>query len=493
VADLYSTWTSLVARAIGLFAPGAARNFIYRRQALRSYLAAQTKGPNQLWRPKNKSADAHLLKDNKLILARSRDLVRNSTHVGGALRKIVNNVVFTGIKPQAQLKTKEGKLKKKQNKLVEEHWKMWAESKEIQFYDLQELALRHLWQDGEFLLHYFFDKTLLDKGIVPLGVEFLECDHLDESIHGELANGNIAKRGIEFDRLGRPVAYWLFETHPGDDFGWKNSKMLAWQRSKRIPAEEIEHVFVRERASQTRGVSWLATVIMEMKDFDEYQTSERIAARLAAAFGIFVETPFPEHFDPGVSPLGGESPENKEDLPDYIDPGRIQYLPPGCKISVASHNRPGQSYEPFTKISLKGASTGMGMSYEAFSNDYTDASYSSARSAALEERRGYIKQQTILNRKFNNPVWKKWAQYLYLSGLAPGIPMEIPVNWQAPGWPWVDPLKDSKAAETELRLGITTRRKLAADRGMDWDEVVEQLAREQEILREKNLEGGDDK
>jgi capsid protein len=92
----------------------------------------------------------------------------------------------------------------------------------------------------------------------------------------------------------------------------------------------------------------------------------------------------------------------------------------------------------------------------------------------------------LLNRKFNTPIWRAFTYYMRLFDIDT-LPADIPVTWQAPGWPWVDPLKDSRAAKTEIELGINTRRKLAADRGHDFDELVEQLKREKGQLEQAGI------
>ena len=471
--------TRVVAAVVGTVAPNTAMRYVGRRSVLRNYIAAGKGGPNAAWRPSNKSGDEILKRDHKLIIARSRDLVRNDSHIAGALRKIVNNVVFNGIRPQAALKDGAGELQRERNAQAEAHFKRWAEA--IDFFEKQELILRHLWQDGEILAHFFYDPDLYALDIVPLGIELLECDHLDTSVDGRLRSGREAKRGVEYNGAGKVVAYHIFPEHPGEN------TMFTLSRSRRIPAQNMIHIYAPDRVSQSRGVPWLVAAIMEIKDFGEYQQNERLAARLASAFGIFVESPYPEHQMPENHPLFQSSGyTGVDEISDYIDPGRIDVLPPGMKITTAKYERPGQTYEPFTKTTLKGASTGVGMSYESFSNDYTDASYSSARSATLEERRGYQKQQDLLNRKFNTPIWRVFCRYMRLFSIDT-LPEDIPVTWQAPGWPWVDPLKDSKAAENEIKLGINTRRKLAADRGHDFDELVEQLKRERQQLADANI------
>lgn len=490
---VYNLCTNVRAQLIGLRDPARAMSYIRGRQALLSYAAGSRRGANGLWNPKNKTVDEMLRNDWRLITARARELERDSGHVSGALTKVCNNVVGDcGIRPQVQLRDGANKLDRKRNRAVEDIWKRWAEHPRVELLEKQELALRHSWIDGEVLLHVYESPTLYRQGIVPMGIEMLEADHLDSSVNGVLANGNRAIRGVEFDAEGFPIAYHLYTEHPGACGSGLRSFSLG--KSVRIGADRIIHPFLRTRTSQTRGVSWLVSVIMEMHDFDEYQDSERIAARLTSAFGFFVETAYPETLGsmfggqglPGQNP--GPSALDGAKIPTHVDPGRVQALPPGTKIHTEGFQRPGSNYGQFTNVSLKGASAGFGMSYEAFSNDYSDASYSSARAATLEERRGYKRQQAYLINKLNRPLWRLWGQFLALSDLAPGLGVEIPVTWQAPGWEWVDPKKDADANDVLLnKLKITSRRRIAASRGDDLDEIEAERAEEAELYGDSDL------
>lgn len=478
--DLFSRF---FAAAIGTIAPDYARKYLIRRNILARYTGAGTDGPDKPWRPKNQSADALMASDRPLLTARARDLERNSPHVSGAINKICNNIIYTGIFPQARLKKADGMLDKPKNDDIEQAWKDWAD--EVRFYEKQELVLRHLIVDGEIFVHRFFDPDLYEKRLPPLGLELYELDYLDSTVSGVLANGNVAKAGIEYNRFGKPVAYHFYKDHPGDSLFSK-----YFGEVRRVLSSEICHVFHPRRASQGRGISWLASIIMEMRDFSEYQSNERIAARLASAFGVFLESPYPEHQinNPLYQPPTEEGADYDPTTPKYIDPGRIDALPPGTKINVAQFTRPGVTYEPFTKIALKSASTGSGISYENFSNDYEGATYSSARQAVLEERRGYRKIQTFINRNFNGWTWRNWKEFADISKFLGNLPDRIPVQWQNPGWPWIDPAKDAKGAEMELAMKLTNRRRLAAERGLDWDEEIEELTEEERIIKEKGLQ-----
>ena len=470
MGKLYSTITRVVSNIVGVVAPGAAIKYSQRRQALATYAGASKSGPNRAWLPANKSADEIIRTDHQLLRARARSLIRDSSHLSGAIRKITNNVIYKGIEPQPKLKTSAGELREAQNTRASNAWERWAEA--VNFYEKEQLVMRHLWQDGELFVHFYFDESLLQQGIIPLGIELLECDHLDTSVSKIMSQSN-TKQGIEYDEQGRARAYWLFPEHPGE------SQWIAWHGSERYPAEVVQHIFLRDRISQNRGVPWLSPIIMEMRDYYEYQSSERTAARLAAAFGIFVTTPYPEAIGDG-SPIGGDGSEvTGEDVPDYLESGRIQQLPAGWDIRVAENKRPGSNYESFVKNMLKGGSTGLGMSYEAFSNDYTDASYASARSASLEERRGYQVQQKILTKMFHQECWDRLLRMNSLARVE-SLPKEMPVTWLLPGWPWVDPDKDSKAAERDIKNGLNSRHRVIQERGGNYQDILEDLQQEKE-------------
>jgi len=488
---MYELTTKAVSSLIAVVAPRRAIQYslarrIHREIGRRGYDAAYAGGPNRRWLPVNRTADAEIHRSAERIRARARDLVRNNPFVAGAVNTICSNVVGTGIIPQAKVRKANGELDEKFNAKIEEYWARWAPyadiAERLHFYEIQRLVLRHLIVDGEVLIHKVRREYAAVEGI-PLRLEILECDFLDSSID-QAQNGNIVRQGVEVNQFGRPVAYWIHDSHPGDTLKSSSS-------SRRIPAADIIHLFVQERASQTRGVSWLAPIIMRMYDLDEYQDYEMIGAKLAAAFGVFIKTAYPEMFNPAQIP---EDKAGDEATPlQYIEPGRIERLAPGEEIQVASHDRPGGNYSSFIQSVLRAGAAGLGIAYEPFSRDYTSATFSSARAAALEERRFYRWIQQILLYKLNMPIWREFILSCFASGTInmpayKNNPQRYEaVRWIAPGWEWVDPLKEAKAAETELELGITTRSKLAASRGEDIEDVFQELAREQARIKELDI------
>jgi capsid protein len=56
--------------------------------------------------------------------------------------------------------------------------------------------------------------------------------------------------------------------------------------------------------------------------------------------------------------------------------------------------------------------------------------------------------------------------------------------WVPQGWQWVDPLKEAEASKLAIEQGLSTLSDETASQGKDWEEVVEQRAREQKKIKE---------
>jgi capsid protein len=60
-------------------------------------------------------------------------------------------------------------------------------------------------------------------------------------------------------------------------------------------------------------------------------------------------------------------------------------------------------------------------------------------------------------------------------------------KWIGPGRGWIDPVKEAKASKIRLEIGLSTLEDECATQGLDWEEVLEQRAREQTKMRELGL------
>jgi len=492
---LFDAVTALGAGLLSPFSPGRAFRYRHGRDAYRSYVAGETSGPNQNFRPRTRSADAEIKRGIKFIVARCRDQAQNNPSIRGAIRRITNNVIRRGIKPQFQFRDARGKMDSATNIAWERLFARWARYSDLtgklSYWRQQRLGLSQMWSDGEFFIHRSFDTSI--PGVVPLRLELIERDHLDLTVDGIQANGNLARQGKEFNERGQCVAYHLYRNHPGD-----YQAGIAGQRSVRYEAADIIDVYDRERISQTMGVSWLVAVVMESFNLEEFRDYVKIAAKLETAFALFIKSMGPDLGHPGIGLQqvpgqagASEWPTTWQDMPDYIEPGRIQSLPFGTEIVSPGRSTPGTQYEPFVKESRRTQSAGLGMSYEAYANDHSDASYSSTRSGSLEERLSYGGMQLFINEEMNDRVCAWFVEAAWMAGLNPQPmpdfrfnpwPYLEAVSQQDPGWTWVDPLKDGQASKLKVENVLSTRRREAAAQGADFDELLEESMEEEALL-----------
>lgn len=472
----YEKTVQAVAGVIGLFAPSVAEKYVRSHRKLSAfYKAGSLKGPNGGYGLAVQHKNLSIAREARIIRQRARLLVNDSPNVCGAVRKIINNVIFTGIKLQVQDTQNE-----KAEKRAETLWNKWAESQKLWL--LQKQALRSLIIDGGCFCHFYADQS---NEYCPLGIELISLDRLDESVNGRQENGNFAFRGIELDSHKNVIAYHIKED---DEYAYYMGINTQFAVSRRIESRDIFMVYSQEDIGQLLPVSWLHSVIVTMHSYNEYQTAEEIAAQLAASFAIFLKQSgeYAGTSLDGTSLLGGVGADGKElNINDFITSGRIDVLPPGTEIQVAENTRPSGNYTDYSKQCQKNASAGIGMSYESFSNDFSEASFSSVRQAILEERRNYQVMQDLLVRVFLHPVWERFEQFAKLFKKLPEG--EIPVYWQKPGWSWVDPVKDAQAMKILYENQFKSGHMICAEQGLDYDEVQRQLEKEEED-RQKRAE-----
>src|SRR5262249_30730314 len=126
-----------------------------------------------------------------------------------------------------------------------------------------------------------------DNFRVPLQLQLLEADYLDHSRSMGLDTGAIVQ-GVEFDLIGQRVAYWLYNQHPGGTFILNPRGGIL---SKQIPANQVMHTYRVLRPGQVRGVPYLASIMLALRDIDDYRDAERMRKKTEACLAGIVTRP----------------------------------------------------------------------------------------------------------------------------------------------------------------------------------------------------------
>jgi lambda family phage portal protein len=285
-------------------------------------------------------------------------------------------------------------------------------------------------------------------------------------------------------------------THPGDyQFGTKDNSYKEIKASDKYGRKNIYHLYHVDRPGQTRGIPFFAPVLTYFKDLGSYAESELVAARISACYAMIVETEASMDEDP----VGGSAPVLKDGqyLEGNIEPGMIKRLYPGEKFNSFNPTRPSSTFEPFVLWILRSISTSLGLPYELVTKDFSRTNYSSARAALLQAYKFFKKRQHWFAAHMCQPTWASVLEEAYLKNKFGDIPFYefyyyfTNALWMPDGWEWVDPLKEARAEEVELKNGTTTLSEIYSKKGQDWEEALEQRAKEKKKMKELGISDED--
>ena len=471
------------------------------RKLLRSYQGAEPSRVASSRTPKNQPADMELLGPfgADRLRAWARDMVRNNAYAWGVVDTIVSSVVGCGIKAQSTYETPEGEDVEDVNDVRDKLWAEWCEVCDVNglytFEELQAAAQREIVEAGEVLVRIIRTPDTVYRGIlrpVPLALEVIEADRLagDKDTYAarlSADNGNRIIRGVEVDDLGKPVAYWIYKDHPLQPYAFTRTP-------ERIPANEIMHLFRRDRVGQTRGVTWFAPALSWIRDLGTYVDNELQASAVASCFTVAIKThtPVGNLFDPD----GGTGTDAAGNRQRYVEPGMIMELAPGEDVVGLNPGRPNAGAEPWIQLILRGIAVGTGLSYEVVARDYSQTSYSSSRTSQLEDRRRFRCWQQYLIRHLCQPVWDAFCDAAAISalrGFATSAELlddrrrYAPVEWQTPEWEWVDPQSEQTASEMALNSFTDTYQNVLGSRGRSFRSVFYQRAKEERMRKKLGL------
>lgn len=433
----------------------------------RGYEGASTGRRTEGWAARSSSSNVEIAKALPRLRDRSRDLCRNNPYAARAKQVIVSNTVGTGILPRISARSKARAA------AVMDLWKKWGDSTECDFdgrytiYGLQSLAFSTVVESGEVLIRR---RRVPSGPTIPMKLQVLEPDFIDsnmESLASASSNGNYIIQGVEFDSSGRRVAYWIFNEHPGGALGGR----VRSYKSERVPVEDIIHVFRTERPGQIRGVPWVAPVIILLKDLDEMMDATLLKQKISAAFAAFV-----------TDVEGGlEASGEKASIGEKIEPAIIEVLPPGKSISFAEPPS-AADFPAFTKAILQAISVGYGVTYEGMTGDLSRVNFSSGRMGWLEFQRNIDQWRwQILIPQMCNPTWRWFLEAVELSGSSlQGNSVEA--AWTPPRREMIDPGKEIGSMRDAIRAGLQTLSESHRQLGYDSDEVLVEMASDNQKL-----------
>lgn len=462
--------TNALDRAIGYFAPMLAMRRA-RARAHTAVLVAQAaaldsarlayEGASQGrrasgWITSGASGNAEVGADLPRLRDRSRSLIRDNHFAARAASEFQTRSVGSGI------------LARFDDATVQGRWDRWTPACSADglgpFEAIESHVARAVFESGECLVR--FRPRRSDDGMdVALQLQVLEPDHLDMGRTQKIATGYII-HGIEFDLLGRTVAYWLFPQHPGDVLPMGGS---VFQSSRRVLAADVLHIYERHasRPGQVRGVPSLAAVLLALRNLDDWETAELIRKRTEACLAAVVSGPDAgETITPQLTDADGRKIET-------LSPGMVMYGSAGMTVTFSDPKAVG-GYVDYKRSRVRDISAGIGIPYELVQGDLSQVNYSSYRAGLLAYRQRIEAFQWLcLIPQLCVPVERRFLEVLDMRGWLPSG--EISAKWVPPEFDLLDRESEAKADSEMLANGTLSWPDAVLAKGNDPEKQLSEI------------------
>lgn len=477
------------------------------------------------WQPWLGSPDVETNPYRDRSVARIRDLVRNDGWASGAVLRITDATVGSNLRLRAQPNYRA--LARRSNAAFDAVWaKEYAAAREASWHawancagrwcdtsrrwtvpQMFRLAFRHYLVEGEALavLPWRPERVGYGRARYATTLQLVDPDRLSNP---QMKPDTLTLRGgVEIDQDGAPVAYHIRQAHQQDWFA--AGQTVTWERVPRWTdwgRPMAVHHFDPERAGQHRPVGGIFTpVLSRLRMLAQYDRVELQAAIVNAIFAAYVTSPFdPDEVQKGLSGDEELSAYQQMRADFHADRRlmagnvRLATLFPGEKIETISTSRPATTFEAFEGAVLRNVAANIGVSFETLSGDYRGSTYSSARQALLTEWRTVGRRRADFGTGFCDLVSDAQHEEAFEAGELP-LPAGAPdyaearteynrCAWIGPGRGWVDPKAEVEGARMRIASGLSTLEHEAAESsGMDIEEILDQRAFEEQLVRERGV------
>ena len=489
--------------------------------------AGHSSGVLKAWNPRRYSAKTDIDANLHALRNRSADQAINTPIGAAAITTSAMHTIGAGLKAFPRVKHKilgiTPELAREWSRRTLEEFNLWAASKECDigrrnsFYDLQDIVYTAYLTDGDAFalfrrkpptlsMPYSLRLQVLEGNRIsnPMSGDFVGATTPDAIIMDAPTPGHCIISGIELDADGAVDAYWVSNKVPGDPLDL--SKWPEWQRVKAFGgitnAPNMLQICHDVRPGQVRGVPYLAPVLESLKQLSRYTTAELAASIVRSFFALFfTETPTGAKITDVISPAFGS--DERDPLEPVLDPseyslgpGTMNALPKGVDVKSVDASNAQSTFDAFTTQIIKQIGAAIGQPYEVLMKSFT-SSYSASRAALLQAWEEYKLRRVWFARDFCQPVYETWLTEAVAMGriAAPGFFADPLIraawcnaDWFGPTMSILDPVKDAQGSQLRVAQMLSTNEKEAAEMtGLDFEENIEQLAYEKQLMEKHGL------
>lgn len=464
--------------------------------------------------------------NNMTLRQRGRMLYMSSPVATSAIKTNRTSVVGIGLQLKARINREILGMSPDDAKVwqrrTEAEFALWANHKQAcdaigvnNFAGLQQLAMQSWLMSGDC---FPLVKRYAATRIAPytLRIHLIEADRVATPVEnapfisphnteGKTKEGNRIYDGVEIDSEGMIVAYHIRNTYPYQLTAEKTEWVRVPAYGEKTGLPNILQIMDSERPEQYRGVTYLAPVIEELLQLKRYTESELMGALVQSFFTAWIKS----NTDPTEIPINetrsdvigvdGYEPDNMSASENEYEmgPATIIHLEEDEDVVFGNPTIPTTGFKNFVDTVCELVGAALEIPKDILLKNF-NSSYSASRGAMLHAWEAFKMRRKWFVDDFCQPTYEIWLSEAVAIGRikAPGFFTDPLIRaawcgatWIGPAQGQLDPIKEAKAAIINVDRGFKTHEQVTVEMdGGDWEDNVEQLSRENELL--KNAGGG---
>lgn len=478
------------------------------------------------WHAPNRSADGAILRERDILEARGQDLLRNHGNLVGVegIHKdsIIGAQYRLNCKPKYRYLGLSDSWADEFSQEVEEAFYLYAESDDnwvdasgqMTLTDICRLGVGTYFVGGE----YVGTMEWLKGKNRPYSTAHQAVDPNRLCNPNNGMNTDRLRKGVALDGNGAPIGYHFRNGFVSDAFA--NNTGYSWEYwpiRKAWGRLQVLHLFDVRRPGQNRGVADMVSVLKETRMGKKFHEIALETAIVQASYAAAIESELPAQaalemigaIESGrealsVGYLSALLEYNRGGRALEINGAKVPYLFPGSKLNMMSPTRSEGVGGEFEKSLNRLIASGLGVSYEELTKDFSETNYSSARAAANNTARFMRSRKRKVADRIANAIFVCWLEEAInrntlettrvLTRKNPDFFYEKMNKQAISNCEWigssrgqVDELKETQAAVMRIAAGLSTLEKECAALGEDYRDLIIQRLKEQKRLEEAGL------
>lgn len=410
---------------------------------------------------KDESVNSLLVSDLSTIRARALYEFLNNPLVKGVVKTYADDIVgSTG--PSVAVQSDSDDYNTSHEQIWREWWALPDLNGVLSGVDLLNLSFIQVMTAGDYLWQIVNDPD----AIGPIQTRVLLIHSRRMTTPYDKTGDDSIVLGVRRSKTGKPLNYYIEEAPQGEGL------QLYSLEYADVPAKDMIHGFERLEPDQVRGLPWLQACLPAVAELRDYDQQVMEAAKMAAALAVLL---FARNPDTGFAVVNDST---------EIESGTMKTLPPGYEAMQITPHQPPMIYPDFRGEHLRALGRPFGMPLLTVKLDARGHSWSSARLDKDVYHSGQAVQRGGVNRTGMGRLIATIRREAELARILP-VRRDVKYVWTWPVSSSIDPLKEDKAATERKDVNRTTTLAYeCAAKGLDWEEVQTQRAREEARNRE---------